>query len=153
VLRSTFHAQKITPWHEAMKPVRAMVAPGVKEQEAGGASFKRSDKCHRSRAPLKARGCQKVGYSRHAPFFYQVCFAVFLLFLQKSRGNKHLKTLSQLLAGASMSKRDKNYMPQSTAGLIRYFDDSKSGYKLKPEHVLIACTALAGIEIAIRLMA
>ena len=30
----------------------------------------------------------------------------------------------------------KNYMPQSTAGLVRYFDTEKEVIKLKPEHVL-----------------
>lgn len=30
----------------------------------------------------------------------------------------------------------KTFMPQSTAGLIRYFDSEKELIKLKPEHVL-----------------
>ena len=31
----------------------------------------------------------------------------------------------------------KTYLPQSTAGLIRYFDTEKEAIKLKPEHVLL----------------
>ncbi|MBI5061372.1 MAG: preprotein translocase subunit Sec61beta [Candidatus Aenigmarchaeota archaeon] len=34
-----------------------------------------------------------------------------------------------------MAEREKNYMPQSTAGLIRYFDE-EGGIKMKPEHVI-----------------
>ena len=32
----------------------------------------------------------------------------------------------------------KTFMPQSTAGLIRYFDSEKELVKLKPEYVIIA---------------
>jgi preprotein translocase subunit Sec61beta len=49
-----------------------------------------------------------------------------------------------------MGKKDKSYMPQSTAGLIRYFDQSKESIKLKPEHVLIACAVLIAIEIMLK---
>ena len=52
-----------------------------------------------------------------------------------------------------MSKKDKNYMPQSTAGLIRYFDDSKKAVKIKPEHILIVCTGLVVAEIIIKILA
>ncbi len=49
-----------------------------------------------------------------------------------------------------MAKRDKSYMPQSTAGLIRYFDESKESIKIKPEHVLIVCGILIAIEIMLK---
>jgi preprotein translocase subunit Sec61beta len=41
-----------------------------------------------------------------------------------------------------MPKKPKAMMPQSTAGLIRYFEESEEAIKLKPEHVI-------GIAIAI----
>lgn len=34
-----------------------------------------------------------------------------------------------------MSK-EKNYMPQSTAGLVRYFDEYQDAIKIKPEMVV-----------------
>ncbi len=45
-----------------------------------------------------------------------------------------------------MAKKQ-NMMPQSTAGLIRYFDEGKEAIKIKPEHVLIAAGAFIAIEI------
>ena len=50
-----------------------------------------------------------------------------------------------------MSKKDKNYMPQSTAGLMRYFTQSKESIKIKPEHIIAACGFLIIIEIMIKL--
>jgi preprotein translocase subunit Sec61beta len=35
-----------------------------------------------------------------------------------------------------MAKEEKNYMPGSTAGLIRYFDTEEKGIKLKPSMVV-----------------
>jgi preprotein translocase subunit Sec61beta len=52
-----------------------------------------------------------------------------------------------------MSRKDKNYMPQSTAGLIRYFDGTKKGKKLKPEHILGFCVFLIILEIMVKFMA
>jgi preprotein translocase subunit Sec61beta len=49
-----------------------------------------------------------------------------------------------------MTKRDKNYMPQSSAGLMRYFEQSKESIKIKPEHVLIACAILIIFEIVLK---
>jgi len=43
--------------------------------------------------------------------------------------------------------KDKMQMPQSTAGLIRYFDSTKESIKIKPEHVLIASVAIIAAEI------
>lgn len=52
-----------------------------------------------------------------------------------------------------MSKKDKMMMPQSTAGLVRYFDESKESIKIKPEHVVIACVVLSAVVLAMRFMA
>jgi len=49
-----------------------------------------------------------------------------------------------------MSRRDKNYMPQSTAGLMRYYEHTKEYVKIKPEHVLIVCGVLIAVEIFLR---
>jgi len=49
-----------------------------------------------------------------------------------------------------MSKKDKQYMPSSGAGLIRYFDQSKNGIKIKPELVLAVCGVIIAFEIMLR---
>ena len=46
--------------------------------------------------------------------------------------------------------KDKSYMPQSTAGLVRYFDGTKAGVKIKPEHVVVASLVIIAIEIMLR---
>ena len=48
--------------------------------------------------------------------------------------------------------KDKNYMPQGSAGLIRYFDDTKELIKLKPEHVVIGTIVLIGLEMALNIL-
>jgi preprotein translocase subunit Sec61beta len=49
-----------------------------------------------------------------------------------------------------MSRREKSVMPQSTAGLIRYFDQGKEAIKIKPGHVLIASGIFIAIEIILK---
>lgn len=49
-----------------------------------------------------------------------------------------------------MSKKQKMQMPQSTAGLVRYFDASKEKIKLKPEHIVAICGAVIVIEILLK---
>ncbi|UCD03274.1 MAG: preprotein translocase subunit Sec61beta [Candidatus Aenigmatarchaeota archaeon] len=49
-----------------------------------------------------------------------------------------------------MPKREKSMMPQSTAGLIRYFEQSKESIKIKPEHILIAAVGLIVLELLIK---
>ena len=49
-----------------------------------------------------------------------------------------------------MSHKEKSMMPQSTAGLVRYFDQGKESIKIKPEHVLIACGAFVAIELMLK---
>ena len=44
----------------------------------------------------------------------------------------------------TMSKKDnKISMPQTGAGLVRYFDEESVGPKLSPEHVLVATVIVA----------
>jgi preprotein translocase subunit Sec61beta len=51
-----------------------------------------------------------------------------------------------------MSQKDKMMMPQSTAGLVRYFEESKDAIKLKPEHVVAVSAMIIAVEIAFRFM-
>ncbi|MEM5826372.1 MAG: preprotein translocase subunit Sec61beta [Candidatus Aenigmatarchaeota archaeon] len=46
----------------------------------------------------------------------------------------------------------KVYMPQSTAGLIRYFESEKELIKLKPEHVVVIALAFSFIVILARFL-
>ena len=45
-----------------------------------------------------------------------------------------------------MPEKEKTYMPQSTAGLIRYFDEETS-IKLKPEHIIWLSVGVIGVVI------
>ena len=49
-----------------------------------------------------------------------------------------------------MAKDKKMVMPQSTAGLIRYFDQSEESIKLKPEHVIGLCVVIIIVEIMLK---
>ncbi|MEM5812245.1 MAG: preprotein translocase subunit Sec61beta [Candidatus Aenigmatarchaeota archaeon] len=49
-----------------------------------------------------------------------------------------------------MAKKDKIIMPQSTAGLVRYFEESKEAIKLRPEHIVVVCVLIIALEIAFR---
>ncbi len=51
-----------------------------------------------------------------------------------------------------MSKRNKIQMPQSTAGLIRYFEESGDTVKLKPEHVVAMCIIIIALVLGLRFM-
>lgn len=51
-----------------------------------------------------------------------------------------------------MGKKDKFRMPQSTAGLVRYFEESKEAIKLKPEHVIIICMIVIALELSLRFL-
>jgi preprotein translocase subunit Sec61beta len=50
-----------------------------------------------------------------------------------------------------MSEREKQYMPQSTAGLIRYFD-VEQGLKIRPEHVVYVSAAFAAIVLIMKFL-
>ena len=47
---------------------------------------------------------------------------------------------------------DKKYMPQSTAGLIRYFD-VEEGIKLKPDHVVVITVLFTAVVLILKFMA
>jgi len=46
--------------------------------------------------------------------------------------------------------KPKVQMPQSTAGLIRYFDESKSAIKFKPQHIVGFAIVVIAIELALK---
>lgn len=43
-------------------------------------------------------------------------------------------------------------MPQSTAGLVRYFEESKESLKIRPEHLVGVILFIIAIEIAIKFL-
>lgn len=47
----------------------------------------------------------------------------------------------------NMAEKERAYMPQGTAGLIRYFE-TEEGIKLKPQHVIIATVFFTGLVLA-----
>ena len=47
---------------------------------------------------------------------------------------------------------DKNYMPQSTAGLIRYYEETSDSLKVKPQHVVFFSIGIIAFELAIKLI-
>lgn len=49
--------------------------------------------------------------------------------------------------------REKMNMPQSSAGLIRYFEDADSAFRIRPEHVVIATVAVIVFEMAMLFIA
>jgi preprotein translocase subunit Sec61beta len=48
--------------------------------------------------------------------------------------------------------KQKYTMPQSTAGLVRYFEESKDAIKIRPEHVIIICITIIVLELALKFM-
>lgn len=48
--------------------------------------------------------------------------------------------------------KEKQYLPQSTAGLIRYFD-VEEGVKLKPEHVIFLSIVFSAVVILMKAFA
>lgn len=52
-----------------------------------------------------------------------------------------------------MAKKNKFQMPQSTAGLVRYYDqDTKTTIKFKPEQILAVIVVIIIIELALGFM-
>jgi preprotein translocase subunit Sec61beta len=74
-------------------------------------------------------------------------FKKVFFFLKWQYLNQYYKTNSD-----NMSKKDRVQMPQSTAGLVRYFEESKEAIKLKPEHVVVVCVLIIALEIAFKFM-
>ena len=50
-----------------------------------------------------------------------------------------------------MAEKERTMMPQSTAGLIRYFDTDE-GIKMKPTHVVLISAAFAGTVLILRFL-
>lgn len=50
-----------------------------------------------------------------------------------------------------MAEKEKQYMPQSTAGLIRYFDVDE-GIKLKPEHIIAVTIVFTAFVLIMRFL-
>ena len=50
-----------------------------------------------------------------------------------------------------MAEREKAYMPQGTAGLIRYFD-TEEGIKLKPQYVVFATIAFTSLVLLMKFL-
>ncbi|MCX6815923.1 MAG: preprotein translocase subunit Sec61beta [Candidatus Aenigmarchaeota archaeon] len=50
-----------------------------------------------------------------------------------------------------MSEKEKQYLPQSTAGLIRYFD-VEEGIKIKPHHVVAFGVAFAVLVLILKFL-
>jgi preprotein translocase subunit Sec61beta len=48
--------------------------------------------------------------------------------------------------------KERIQMPQSTAGLIRYFETTKESIKLSPEHILGICVFIIILEIAVKVI-
>jgi len=48
--------------------------------------------------------------------------------------------------------KDKMYMPQSTAGLMRYYEESQESVKFKPEHVAIVSIGIVIFEVALKFL-
>jgi preprotein translocase subunit Sec61beta len=51
-----------------------------------------------------------------------------------------------------MAKKSRGMMPQSTAGLIRYFEESEEQIKLKPEHVIGIAIFIIILELLLKFM-
>ncbi|MBS3054986.1 MAG: preprotein translocase subunit Sec61beta [Candidatus Aenigmarchaeota archaeon] len=49
-----------------------------------------------------------------------------------------------------MSKKDRIYMPMGAGGLLRYQDEEKQVFKIKPRHVVILVVLIAFLEVAVR---
>lgn len=49
--------------------------------------------------------------------------------------------------------KEKQYMPQSTAGLLRYFDTDESGIKISPNVVIALSIMFAAFAIIMRMFA
>jgi len=51
-----------------------------------------------------------------------------------------------------MAEKERQYLPQSTAGLIRYFDVEES-IKIKPQHVIWFSVAFAAFVLILKFLA
>ncbi len=51
-----------------------------------------------------------------------------------------------------MSRNDKVFMPSSQGGLVRYFDEEESRFRIKPGYVIIFISLIVIAEIVLHLM-
>jgi len=51
-----------------------------------------------------------------------------------------------------MAEKEKQYMPQSTAGLVRYYD-VEEGIKLKPQHIVAISIVFTALVLVLRMLA
>ena len=70
---------------------------------------------------------------------------------REQRKNRQL-TFMQIVARGYYMAKEKFQMPQSTAGLIRYFEQSEESIKIAPEHVVIICIALIIFTLGLRFL-
>lgn len=49
-----------------------------------------------------------------------------------------------------MAQENRGMMPQSTAGLVRYMEESKEAIKIRPEHIIIASVIITVGELYLR---
>lgn len=59
---------------------------------------------------------------------------------------------ARIIVISDVMAKEKTMMPQSTAGLIRYFEESEESIKLKPEHVIGAAVAIIIIELVLKFL-
>ncbi len=52
-----------------------------------------------------------------------------------------------------MAEKEKQTMPQSTAGLVRYYDVEESSIKIKPVHVVALSLLLAFFVLVLKFLA
>lgn len=52
-----------------------------------------------------------------------------------------------------MAEREKMYLPQSTAGLIRYYDVEETGIKFKPAHIIAFSLFFASLVLMLKFLA
>jgi preprotein translocase subunit Sec61beta len=48
--------------------------------------------------------------------------------------------------------KGKVQMPQSTAGLVRYFEESKESIKIKPEYLIVVLVIIIILEIGLKFL-
>lgn len=51
-----------------------------------------------------------------------------------------------------VAKKDKVFMPMGSGGLLRYSEEEKELFKIKPKHVVFIVIAIAIFEIALKFL-
>jgi len=51
-----------------------------------------------------------------------------------------------------MSRNDKIFMPSSQGGLVRYFDEERTKFRIKPGYVIILIVIVGVIELLLHFM-